>query len=75
LLRYAEFMADFHHVYIQARKDPDHKWFELPYLDMNDTIAEVIKRWLAYWDVPSDEAVGTSKSAEKTKKEVTKQKV
>lgn len=42
---YAMFKAGFHHVYILACKDPDQKWFDLPYLATDGVIAKVIKNW------------------------------
>lgn len=43
LAKYAEFKVDFHHIYIRVRKDPQQKWFDLPYLSIDDAIQEVIK--------------------------------
>lgn len=65
---YAKFKADFHHVYIRVRKDPDKKWFNLPYLAIDDVIAEVIKCWPTKWHSTSDEAIRTSKSWRKRKR-------
>lgn len=76
LLEYVEFKADFHHMYIRVRKDPQQKWFDLPYLSTDDAIQEFIKRWLVDWNSLSDLAVGTTKgtgsSAEKKKEEAAK---
>lgn len=62
-------------MYIRVRKDPQQKWFNLPYLATNDGIQETIKPWLSNWHTPSDLAVGTSKSMEDEKKDTTTQKV
>jgi len=40
---HVEFKADFHHVYIWARKDLDQKWYDIPYLATDDAIIEVLK--------------------------------
>lgn len=69
LSRYAEFKADFHHVYIQAQKDLEKKWFDLPYLDNDDTISKVIKSWPTEWNSTSNVAARTRNSVEKKKKE------
>lgn len=39
---YVEFKARFHCVPMQARKDPEHKWYDLPYLTTDDAIAMVL---------------------------------
>ncbi len=75
LLGYAEFKADFHHVYIWARKDPDPKWFDLHYLAVDETFAKVIKNCPIDQNYTSDVAVGTRKSPQKKIKEVVRQKV
>jgi len=56
-----------------ARKDLQHKWFDLPYLSTNDVIQEVIKHWPTDLHSPSNLAMGTSKSTENKKKDVEKQ--
>jgi len=38
LSEYAEFKADFHHVYIRARKVLQQKWFDLLYLATDNII-------------------------------------
>lgn len=38
LLEYTKFKADFHRMYIRAQKDPQQKWFDPPYLAMDDAI-------------------------------------
>lgn len=38
LSKYVEFKVDFHRIYIRARKDPQQKWFDLPYLVTEDAI-------------------------------------
>lgn len=43
LAEYVEFKVDFHHIYIKAWKDPQQKWFDLPYLATYDAIKETIK--------------------------------
>jgi len=45
LLGYSDFKANFHYVEIWVRKDPQQKWFDLPYLATDDAIEEVVKRW------------------------------
>ena len=44
---YVAFKVDFHHVPIRARKDLAQKWYDLPYLEMYDTLDAVLDRWLA----------------------------
>lgn len=74
LLEYAEFKAYFHHMYIRAQKDPEQKWFDLPYLAIDDEIQELIQRWPIDWHSPFDLDAGTSKgvgsSMERKKEEV-----
>lgn len=45
LLGYAELKVDFHNIYVQLHKNPNQKWFDLPYLATDDVISEVIKHW------------------------------
>jgi len=45
LTEYVEFKLDFHHVFMHARKDPEQKWYVLPYLATNNVIAAVLNRW------------------------------
>lgn len=75
LLRYVQFKVGFHHVYIHPQKDPKHKWLDLPFLSIDDAIAEVIKRWPTKWHSASNVAVGTNMSTEKQKMESVKWKV
>ena len=44
LTEYVEFKADFHHVSMCARKDLEQKWYDLPYLAIDDAIAAVLDR-------------------------------
>lgn len=46
LQEYVELKADFHHVSIQAWKDLEHKWHDLPYLATNYAITVVLDCWL-----------------------------
>jgi len=75
LSRYAEFKADFHCISIQARKDLEHKWYDLPYLVTDDAIAVVLNHWLAEWCTASNLLVGSSKSTGKQKKEEAESKI
>ena len=38
LSKYMKFKDDFHCIYIRTRKDPQQKWFDLPYLTIEDVI-------------------------------------
>lgn len=60
LSAYAEFNADFHRVYIQARKDQEKKWHPLPYLVSETDVQEIVGLWLIEWCAPSELDVGTS---------------
>jgi len=64
-----EFREKFHYVSIKAQKDPEQKWYDLPYLETDDEIAAVIESWPAEWRMASDLSTGSSKSAVKQKKE------
>ena len=70
-----EFKADFHCISIRARKDPDHKWYDFPYLATDDALAAVLKRWLEDWCITSDLSVRSSKSVEMQKKEAVRLRV
>ena len=45
----ANFSADMHHVFIQARVDPTHQWFKLPYVVTKEDILGIVQKWLADW--------------------------
>ena len=38
----ANFSADMHHVFIQARADPTHQWFKLPYVVTKKDILGIV---------------------------------
>ena len=38
----ATFSADMHHTFIQARADPQHQWFKLPYVVTEGDIRVVV---------------------------------
>ena len=64
-----EFKADFHCVSMRAQKDPDQKWYDLPYLATDEAIMVVLHYWLAEWCMASNLTAGSSKSTAKRKKE------
>lgn len=68
--KYEEFKEDFHRAYVRARKDPQQKWFDLPYLAMDDATQEVIKRWSADWHSLFDLAAGSSTEKKEAAKQV-----
>jgi len=72
LQSFAEFKADFHHVYIRARKGPVKKWNELSYLTTNDVIFDVIESWPPEWCTPAIFAAETEKFVAQQKKEEAK---
>ena len=39
----ANFSADIHHVFIQARADPQHQWFKLPYVVTEPDIRGIVQ--------------------------------
>lgn len=39
---YAKFKSNFHHVSIRVQKDPPWKWYDFPYLEMDDAIDAVL---------------------------------
>ena len=45
----ANFRADMHHVFIQARADNKHKWLKLPYVVNEEDILAIVKQWSAKW--------------------------
>ena len=45
LQSFVEFKADFHHVFIGARKDPMKTWHNLLYLANGDVIFAVLESW------------------------------
>ena len=49
LQSFAEFKADFHHVFIRVLKDPTKTWHDLPYLATDDVISAVLESWLPEW--------------------------
>lgn len=63
------FKVNFHCISIHVRKDPEHKWYDIPYLVMDDSIVAVLDHWSVEWRMASDLSVGSSKSAGKQKKE------
>ena len=75
LLAYSVFKVDFHQVYIQARKDTQQKWHDLPYLVTETDVQKVVRRWS--WRAPSDIVFGPSISAKsdlvKKRKEAVKE--
>ena len=38
-----------HHVFIQARADPTHQWFKLPYVVTKADILGIVQQWSADW--------------------------
>jgi len=65
LSEYVEFKVKFHCVSIRAWKDPKKKWYDLPYLAMDDAIITVLESWPAEWRTALDLSAGSSKSAMK----------
>ena len=45
----AHFSADMHHVFIQARADPQRQCFKLPYVVTEPDIRWIVQLWLAEW--------------------------
>ena len=45
----ANFSADIHHVFIQARADPWHQWFKLPYVVTEPDINGIVQQWPTDW--------------------------
>ena len=45
----ANFRANMHIVFIQARADPKHQWFKLPYVVTKEDILAVVQQWPAEW--------------------------
>ena len=45
----AKFRADLHHVFIQARADPRHRWFKLPYVVTELDVTGIVQLWPAEW--------------------------
>jgi len=72
LQSFSEFKADFHHVYIRARKDLAKMWHELPYLAIDDVIFAVLESWPPEWHAPASSVVEAEKSATQRKKEEAK---
>lgn len=70
-----DFKADLQHVAIRAQKDPEKKWHDLPYLEMNDAVDAFLDRWLTKWRTASNLGVGSSKFAMQHKKEEVKLKM
>lgn len=60
LSAYMTFKADFHKVYIQAWKDLEQNWHDLPYLVTETDVQEDVLKWLAEWHTPSYLSVGPS---------------
>ena len=38
-----------HHTFIQARTDPQHEWFKLPYVVTDGDIRAVVQQWPVEW--------------------------
>lgn len=72
LQSFAEFKADFHHIYIRALKDPAKKWNELPYMATDDVIFDVLEAWPLEWCTPAISSVEEGKSAAQKKKKESK---
>ena len=45
----ANFRADMHHIFIQARADKKHQWFKLPYVVTKDDILMVVQQCWSLW--------------------------
>ena len=45
----AHFSADMHHVFIQARADPQRQCFKLPYVVTEPDIRRIVQLWPAEW--------------------------
>ena len=43
------FSADMQHSFIQARTDPKHQWFKLPYVVTKADILAVVQQWPVEW--------------------------
>lgn len=72
LQSFVEFKADFHHIFIRARKDPMKTWHRLPYLAINDVIFAFLKSWLLEWCAETSSVMEVDKSIVKRQKEETK---
>jgi len=57
----AEFKAEFHRVYVKARKDLMETWNALPYLVTEDVLLETIQHWSVEWMTPTIEDIETKK--------------
>lgn len=69
---YEKFKTDFHHVSIRVWKDYEHKWYDFPYLAMDDAIQAFIDNWPTEWNNASDLTAGSSKTLAEQKKEEAK---
>ena len=69
MAEYVEFKANFHYVSIKGWKDPEKKWYDLPYLEMDDAIIAILESWPADWRTVSYFSAWSSKSIAKWKKE------
>lgn len=69
LAEYVEFKMDFHYVSMRAWKDPEKKWYDLPYLTTDDMNTVILYHCLAECHAASDLTVGSRKFATKRKKE------
>ena len=69
---FSEFKADFHHVFIRARKDPTKTWHNILYPATDDVIFAVLESWPSEWCAPVGSTVETDKSTMYRKKEETK---
>lgn len=54
----ATFKATMHHIYLQARMEPDRQWFPLPFRVEDEEIDKVISEWEESWR-PSIEGINT----------------
>lgn len=59
---------NFHYVSIRAWKDPQKKWYDIPYLTTDDVITMVLESWKSEWRMALDLSVGSSKSTVKKNK-------
>ena len=72
---YAKFKANFHNVFIRAQKELAQKWYDLPYLAIDDAIDAVLNQWPVEWHATTDLEVGGRNSAAQRKKEEAKLKM
>lgn len=65
---YVEFKANFHCVSVRVWKDLKKKWYDIPYLAMDDATAMVLESWPSEWRTTSDLSARSSNSAVKQEK-------